>query len=323
MKKNIKIAFVDFASDFDIRNNEFSTLLSERYNVIIDDVSPDYLFYSNFGREYLKYDCVKIFYTGECIVPDFNLCDYAIAFDNLTFGDRYIRVPLYELFQYGQRYRTLLDNSYKRIKDKSAFCGFVVSNDQGMPEREEMFKLLSKYKKVDSGGRYKNNIGGAVKNKLEFDRQHKFSIVFENCAYPSYTTEKIVDAFVADTIPIYYGNPMIGKEFNTKSFINVHEFSSFENAVKRVIEIDNDPELYDSIKSEPKLTEARTNCEELKSFLYNIFDQEIECARRRPVNTRTAEKEEEQKIYDCYLRILGRKIKKIKSIIRRFKNKAL
>lgn len=323
MKKVVRIAFVDFSSDFNIKDNEFISILSERYEVIIDNKKPDYLFYSNFGREYLKYDCVKIFYTGECIVPDFNLCDYAIAFDDLTFGDRYIRVPLYELFQYGRRYRTLLDNSFKRIENKTAFCGFVVSNDQGMPEREIMFELLSKYKKVDSGGKYKNNVGGPIKDKLEFDRQHKFSIVFENCVHPNYTTEKIVDAFIADTIPIYYGNPEIGKEFNTKAFINVHDFSSFDEVVNRIIEIDNNIELYNAIKKEPLLTGGHTNLDDLKIFLYNIFDQPIKSARRRPKNTRIVEKEDEQKIYNLYMKILGRKIKKIQSLLRRHKNKAL
>ena len=94
MKKDLKIAFVDFASDFDVNNNDFISILSERYNVVVDSKNPDYLFYSNFGNRYLKYDCIRIFYTGECITPDFNLCDYAMAFDRISFGDRYLRMPL-------------------------------------------------------------------------------------------------------------------------------------------------------------------------------------------------------------------------------------
>ena len=49
-----------------------------------------------------------------------------------------------------------------------------------------------------------NNIGGAVSDKFAFQQKHKFSIAFENTSYCGYCTEKIVEAFVAGTIPIYW-----------------------------------------------------------------------------------------------------------------------
>lgn len=73
-----------------------------------------------------------------------------------------------------------------------------------------MFEALKKYKKVNSGGRYLNNIGRAVVDKIQFESRHKFSICFENSSYPGYTTEKIIEAFAAKTIPIYWGNPCVG-----------------------------------------------------------------------------------------------------------------
>ena len=321
MKKKIKINFVDFFRGFDKENNQFTQILRERYDVEISN-TPDYIFFSTFGKHFLDYDCVKIYYTGECIVPDFNLCDYAMAFDHINFGDRYLRVPLYELFQYKQRYQTLIDGTIP-AKSKTDFCGFVVSNDQGMKERLEMFKLLSAYKKVDSGGRYMNNIGGPVKDKLAFDQSHKFSLTFENCIHRGYTTEKIVEAFAAGAIPIYYGNPEIGKEFNTKAFVNIHDFASLEDAVKRVIEIDQNDELYKQMKAEPIITGARKDDSELRAFLYAIFDQPLEAARRRPFNTRISERETDFKLVRKYDNLIGKRIKRVKALIRRFKNNAL
>lgn len=321
MKKKIKINFVDFFRGFDKENNQFTQILRERYDVEISN-TPDYIFFSTFGKHFLDYDCVKIYFTGECIVPDFNLCDYAMAFEHINFGDRYLRVPLYELFQYKQRYQTLIDGTIP-AKSKTDFCGFVVSNNQGMKERLEMFKLLSAYKKVDSGGRYMNNIGGPVKDKLIFDQSHKFILTFENCSHRGYTTEKIVEAFAAGAIPIYYGNPEIGQEFNTKAFVNIHDFASLEDTVKRVIEIDQDDELYKQMKAEPIITGARKDDSELRAFLYAIFDQPLETARRRPFNTRISEREADFKLVRKYENLLGKRVKRVKALIRRFKNNAL
>lgn len=321
MKKKIKIDFVDFFRGFDKENNQFTNILRERYDVEISD-SPDYIFYSTFDKNFLDYDCVKIYFTGECIVPDFNLCDYAMAFDHINFGDRYLRVPLYEVLHYKSKYQILIDGTVPE-KEKTDFCGFVVSNDQGMKERQQMFNLLSTYKKVDSGGRFMNNIGGLVKDKLAFDQSHKFSLTFENCSHRGYTTEKIVEAFAAGAIPIYYGNPEIGKEFNTKAFVNIHEFVSLEDAVKRIIEIDQNEDLYKQIKAEPIISGARKDDSELRAFLYNIFDQPLEGARRRPHNTRITEREDDFKLVRKYESIMGKRIKRVKALFRRIKNNAI
>lgn len=320
--KTVRINFVDFWNNFDKENNEFINILRLRYNVEISN-QPDYIFYSTFGRKYLDYDCIRIFYTGECIVPDFNLCDYAMAFDPLSFDDRYLRVPLYELFQYKEKYKMLLNNEGAINKEKSAFCSFVVSNDQGMKERALMIELLNRYKTVDSGGRYKNNVGEPVKDKFAFDQKHKFSICFENCSHRGYTTEKIVEAFAAGCIPIYYGNPDIGEEFNTKAFVNIHDYDSLEDAVNRIIEIDQNDELYNEIKTEPIITGARKDDNELEAFLYAIFDQPLEHARRRPYNTRISELESNYLLIRRYDRLIGKHLNKVKAFIRRLKNGAI
>ncbi len=319
--KKIKINFSDFYNGFDKENNDFTRLLRERYEVEISEC-PDYLFFSVFGTEHMNFDCIKIFYTGECVTPDFNLCDYAIGFDYLSFEDRYIRVPLYELFQYRQKYIALLEGTTNETK-KTDFCSFVCSNDQGMKQRFEMFQLLNRYKKIQSGGKCLNNVGGAVKDKFEFDSKHKFSIAFENCSYPGYTTEKIVEAFAAGTIPIYYGNPRITEEFNAEAFINCHEYNSFEEVVERVKEIDCNDELYASIKEKTIISGAKKTQNDMRNFLYSIVGQPLEHARRRPVNTRIYEKEEQIRVYRKYNQFIGKKIRLLKALLRRIKNNSV
>lgn len=324
MKKNIKIAFVDFASDFDVNNNDFTSILSERYNVIIDQKNPDYLFYANFGDEYLKYDCIRIFYTGECIAPDFNLCDYAMAFERMSFGDRYLRMPLYRLFQYRKQYDKLFDRDEVKVVDTSKqFCSFVVSNCFAEDIRSKMFKALSQYKQVSSGGRYMNNVGGPIKNKFEFLTNHKFAIAFENLRYDGYATEKLVDALAARTVPIYVGDPNIHLDLNEESFINGNRFDTFEDLVEYVKKIDQNDELYLQILNANPILEDKRNNDDLRTFLFNIFDQEYSKAGRRSRARSSKEYEGFLQRYSKIDKYTYKKYKRIKNILYRITHKAI
>lgn len=283
MKPIIKLKFVDFFSSFDKTNNEFLDVLREQYEVIQTD-NPDYIIYSVFGYEHLHYDCIRIFYTGECITPDFNECDYAIGFDRLQFGDRYVRIPLYNLFQYKTAYQKLINRpvfSREELRSKKGFCNFVYSNCFAQDLRTEIFEKLSQYKQVDSGGRYRNNIGGAVVDKYAFQSLYKFSIAFENASYDGYVTEKIMEAFAARTIPIYYGDPRIAEDFNPKAFINVHDYASLDDVIKQIEIIDQNEDLYLTIINEP-VVNPNLKLDSLHDFLSHIVEQPLSNCARRP-----------------------------------------
>ncbi len=57
------------------------------------------------------------------------------------------------------------------------------------------------------------------RSKEELLGPYRFSIVFENASYSNYYTEKITDCFAYGTIPIYWGSPDIGNDFNTDGII--------------------------------------------------------------------------------------------------------
>lgn len=286
--KTIKINYCDYHLGYDFRQDLIFKILSKKYHVILSD-KPDYVFYSCFGFEHLNIsnDCVTIFITGEDQCPDFNLCDYALGFEYLNFGDRYLRFPLYYFYledmERMQKKHMITD--FQINKEKTEFCSFVVSNENGCDIREHFFYKLSNYKKVDSGGKFLNNIGGPVKDKLDFDSKHKFSICFENTSHSGYSTEKLVQAFAAQTIPIYWGDPDITRVFNPNSFINIHDFYSLEDAIKRVIEIDQNDEKYIQMLKSPALISNDFSesviLKQLESFLYNIIEQPKESAYRR------------------------------------------
>ncbi len=291
-KRTIKIKFIDYWSSFydnEMEDCLIMRILRKHYNVEICD-DADYVFFSTMGESHWSVAdrCVKIYQTGENLVPDFNSCDYAIGFEWMDYGDRYIRFPNYMFYEsdmlHTMEHKHELPEGYDLGKEKPEFCSFVVSNHRN-PRRNEAFEALCRYKRVDSGGRFLNNIGGPVADKMEFDRTHRFSLCFENGAHSGYTTEKLVQAFAARTIPIYWGDPEVGRVFNTKAMIDAYSFNSFDDLVTRIKEIDNNPELYLSILRQPALRgDAPSIDEELDRFeawLLNIFEQPIEKAYRR------------------------------------------
>jgi len=233
-----------------IQNFFLYKLLAKHYDIEIDDKTPDAVIYSSFGFEHLKYDCIRIFYTGENKRPNFNRCDYAFSFD-YPVNERNFRLPLYRVYP---QYPLLFEprNPDKIIAENRKFCSFVNSNPKAK-ERIELFDQLSKYKQVDSGGKVRNNVGGRVHDKVKFISEYKFNIAFENASHPGYATEKLMEALITNTIPIYWGDPEIGNDFNTKAFINCHEFESMEAVIEHIKKVDQDDNLYRKYLSEPFL----------------------------------------------------------------------
>lgn len=279
---------MDFWKGFDPQNNCLTDMLIRMYgrnSIEIVDKDFDYLFFSCFGHRNLKYNCIKIFFTGENIVPDFNICDYAIGVHEISFDDRYIRMPFY--YWYHEAYEKALqkhlysDSYYLNRK----FCCFVISNSLADVSRQRMISLLNRYKKLDGGGRYQNNVGGAVKDKYAFVSNYKFSLCFENSMANGYTTEKILEGFAGNGVPIYWGNPGIIQEFNPRSFIDCNSYSSLEEAVEYIKKVDNDDELYLELMREPVFNEDSSGKKEivqknLENFFRNIFEQKISEAGR-------------------------------------------
>jgi len=145
------------------------------------------------------------------------------------------------------------------------FCSFVISNanPKRAGRRLDFFRRLSRYKPVDSGGKGLNNIGRVIpagaQAKYDFIREYKFNLCFENKAVEGYTTEKLVEAMWARCIPIYWGNPNVGLEFNTRSFLSLNDYRTEEEFLEAIIEIDQDDAKYRRMLAEPYFPGNRVN----------------------------------------------------------------
>ena len=274
----IKIKFVDFWFGFSPENNYFFRLLSNVFSVEFSE-NPEIIIYSCFGTEYLKYSCIRIFYTGENLRPDFTGCDYAISFD-YNKDPRHFRLPLYALYinQNNAIERLLEKKTWEEAKaiwqSKTKFCCMVVSNGQSK-KRLDFFEKLSRYKTVDSGGKIMNNVGGPVKDKLAFIRDYRFVISFENEKYPGYTTEKIIEPFLVGSIPLYWGNPYASKDFNEHCFLQLASTKSDEEFIAEILELDNNEQKAIHMLMQTKFPEGKiptdVDQERLIQFLQKII----------------------------------------------------
>ncbi len=274
MKRKIKVAFVDFWPEFNPKNNYFTDILRDIYEVVIDENQPEFLFYSVFGTKHYLYDCVKFFFSGENILPNYKECDYSLSFHFID-SEKHYRLPLYALFDdVNKIIKQNFDISHI-MSEKKKFCNFIYSNPY-CKKRNNFFKKLNKYKKVDSAGRLYNNLGFRPKNKLEFIREYKFTIAFENEESNGYTTEKIFEPMLVNSIPIYWGNPLIHLDFNTKSFLNYYDYNSDELLIEKVIEIDKDESKYIEMLLQPYFINNKLNQyvkrENILCFLQNAIE---------------------------------------------------
>ena len=287
-KKKIQIYSVDLFS-FDFHKNWLKDKLKDKFIIEFNKNNPDYLIYNVFGNEHLnpKYNnSMKIAVFTENKIPDFYEADYAIGHYHINYLDRFFKYSIFLWTNLNNTYYTLYRNEIiKNISKKTKFCAALISNNiitDGF--RIKFINELSKYKKVDMAGKINNNIGGAVANKIEFLKSYKFSIAMENTEGNGYISEKIVESFLAGTIPIYYGDYMIDEYINPKSFILIKGEKDFLTKINYIKKIDNDYNLYKSLLKEKVLLVDNIKNEsdkELKKFLLHIFSQDKSKAFRK------------------------------------------
>ena len=88
---------------------------------------------------------------------------------------------------------------------------------------------------------------------IEYLKQYKFIICFENSLSDTYVTEKIVNAQLANIVPIYWGTPHVKNIFNENSMIYLSNEnlesgsgsgSGYIDVLNKVIELDQNDYKY-------------------------------------------------------------------------------
>jgi len=171
--------------------------------------------------------------------------DGFLSFDQDSYGGRNAYLPLWWLrlnwfkdFELSPQVGTpvdmhlLLRHREARQRKTKFACAFVGNPH---PKRLHFIEMLQKIDNVDVYGRY---VGKPVKNKYEIAKDYKYSICFENDHFPGYVTEKLIDAYLTETIPIYWGNLGNDNVINRSSFVNLSDFDSVADCIDSISQID-------------------------------------------------------------------------------------
>ncbi|MBN2627426.1 MAG: hypothetical protein JXA95_12230, partial [Spirochaetales bacterium] len=172
--------------------------------------------------------------------------------------------------------------------------------------RDDFFRYLcDNYKKVDSLGRHLNNIdkkqqeywdswGNKEASKKDIQSRYKFTLALENACHPGYVSEKLMHAFDADTVPIYWGDPLVDDWFNPNAFVWVKNREDFPRTLEEIRYLDGNEEAYLEKLKQPRL---KISLDEIRraedAFIRHIFEQPLSEARRRGEGT----------FHDFYLRL--------------------
>lgn len=287
--KNLRLWFENFWPSFDKTDNFFIYILSKKYNVILSPQNPDLVITDDYRYRYQ--DAKMVYFSGEPFF-DIGICDYALT-SFFVNDSRFFRIPLYLLYAYDY-YKYEISNSFDSIlnrdisnfclENKTNFCAYISRGPGSKSRRTEFFYKLNQYKKVNSLGSHLNNsqmlsgepgtISGSIE-KHKILKSYKFCMAFENSdGYNEclgYTTEKIYEPFMSTCIPIYWGNEKVDLDFNNKSFINWHDYGDDEKVIEKIIEIDNDDDLYMDYVKQSVVNSDVFNID----YLTGIFDKII------------------------------------------------
>ena len=59
-----------------------------------------------------------------------------------------------------------------------------------------------------------------------------------------------MDAFIAGSIPLYWGDPKINEDWNSEAFINAGKLGT-ENAINLIRQLESNNDLFEKIYSQP------------------------------------------------------------------------
>ncbi|KAE8900366.1 hypothetical protein PF003_g15451 [Phytophthora fragariae] len=178
-----------------------------------------------------------------------------LSMASLSFGERLDHGPM-----------SLLSASGK-FEAKTKFCAYLYAHCEHR-DRETMFDELNALRPVDALGicagssRPPDHARIASRETMFYNDDairryapYKFVIAFENSPVAGYVTEKLVNAFLAGSIPIYMGDSAtVSGLFNPKSFIDCGQFESLRDCAMYVVQVDDSLEIYTRMLREPPVT---------------------------------------------------------------------
>lgn len=214
----------------------------------------------------------RIWYTGENVRPPITAdFDGFLSFDQDNYGGKNAYMPLWWLrlnwfgdAKFSHQVGTAVDMNrllaHREVRHKKTkfACAFVGNPH---PMRLHFIEMLKRIGNVDVYGSY---VGKPVVNKYDLAKDYRYSVCFENDLFPGYVTEKLVDAYLTETIPIYWGNLGQDSVVNRTSFINLTDYDSVDHCIQSISQLD-----YETVYQRNFLS-TLPNLQEVKKVIFGI-----------------------------------------------------
>ena len=287
-----KFSFYDWGEDYNPEDNWFVRFA--KHNLLSIDKKLN--FYGVYGKGRFvrnKVEGKKIFFSPENLDKKFmkwNILfgDYCLPYVDLGMGfgdikkDNYLRFPLWILYLFSPEankkdVESTIDKINNTRYQKLKICALIAGHDKH-GTRKMLLDGIKDVIPVDCAGKWENNtedLWNKYNNdKIEYLKQFKFNICPENINTKNYVSEKLFEAFVADTIPIYYGSdndPEPGL-INKEAVVFWDKNSSNDKAKNLIKELYLDDKAYSDFIKQKKILPAATDYiwsryEELKQRL--------------------------------------------------------
>jgi len=260
--------------------------------------SADLTVFSVFGERHLLACGTKLSVSAEARVAPAGSAHWYVD-GRYRPEDNHLRLPPWYSAATHQPAASVLALLLAPEPEHRRFCNFIYSNPRCVM-RNAFFEALNAREHVDAlGEAYRNashpllSIRGNDKwqtSKRVVLSDYRFTVAFENEEAVGYTTEKMIDAWLADSVPIYWGNPTADTEFPEGSYLSLYEAGTMRRLVDQVLEAHHNPERYAQLRAaNPFRTGALAKPveqfrEELRVFGRRVHDDAV-AHRGRPRKT--------------------------------------
>jgi hypothetical protein len=142
-------------------------------------------------------------------------CDSDLVADNDGCRDYVLTPSMLRTWSVRRTYDQLRKST---VRDKRRQLSWITSDTAMLAGHRYRLKFLSRLEKempLDLFGRGFRR----VYDKWDVLAPYRYSIAFENMRAPYYFTEKLMDCFVCETMPIYFGSPQITTFFPKESLV--------------------------------------------------------------------------------------------------------
>ncbi|AUV58739.1 fucosyltransferase [Bandra megavirus] len=211
---------------------------------------------------------------------------YDIAIDTKYNSNAHLVIHYPFLFSSLREHRKSI-NCRDYSTSKSKFCAYMYHMIHS--HRIAYFNLVSSYKQVDALGRCCNNVD-ITNTRYEFTSdqtyndisiqyytEYKFVLAIENQMIPGYSTEKLINPMIANSIPIYWGDSEIFKYVNKNRVIYIPDFSNNHDLLNHIKYLDENPDAYEKVISEKIFVNDSINVDfmekQLSEKIKNIFSE--------------------------------------------------